>query len=139
MGEETEAYTAEIECVADTASDLEKELTACPYGERIMDLLERAEFIPEKPKGTEAELKAEAEQEDAELKKREEELREEGRQEVREKYINYLRGKRKIKAAEVLEELAEKEEQDSEQNRDEEEEPQNDKDDRGLFHPMSPI
>jgi len=108
-GEDEEAYTAEIECVADNAKDLAKELAACPYGEEIMDLLERAKFIPKSKIGSIAELKAEAEKEEVDRKKMEERLREEGREEIREKYIVHLRNKNKLRAAEILDELAEEE------------------------------
>jgi hypothetical protein len=121
-GEEEEAYTAEIECEADNAKDLARELAACPYGEEIMDLLRRAEFIPAGPHGTAEELVAEAKREEEELMKREEVLREEGRKEIREKYINYLKKKRlSKKATEALEELACKENEDVERKAEEEE------------------
>jgi hypothetical protein len=68
-GEDEEAYTVEIECEADNAKDLAKELATCPYGEEIMDLLERAKFIPKSKIGSIAELKAEAEKEEADRKK----------------------------------------------------------------------
>jgi DNA mismatch repair ATPase MutS len=108
-GEDEEAYTVEIECEADNAKDLAKELATCPYGEEIMDLLERAKFIPKSKIGSIAELKAEAEKEEADRKKMEERLREEGREEIREKYIVHLRNKNKLRAAEILDELVEEE------------------------------
>lgn len=110
-GSEAEAYTAEIECEAEDAKDLEKELLGCPYGEQIMALLKRADFIPEGPQGTAEELAAEAKEEAEALKTREEELREEGRKEVRNKYIEFLKSKRMKRATEALENLADKEEE----------------------------
>lgn len=126
MGEEAEAYTAEIECEAENARDLERELAACPYGEQIMALLERAEFIPEGKATSVEEIKAEAEREDAELKKREEELREEGRQQVREKYLEYLKKKRGIDSTEAKAEVEESQE------------PQTDRDERD-YHSITPF
>lgn len=105
MGEEKEAYTAELEVEAENAKDLERELSACPYGQQIMDLLKRAEFIPEVKVETSEEMKAEAEKESEELLKREEELREEGRKEIREKYLAYLKKKRGEEPEEVKAEV----------------------------------
>jgi len=133
-GEEEEAYTAEIECEAENAKDLEKELLGCPYGDQIMALLKRAEFIPESRPDTMEDLKKEAAEQEVELNKREEELREEGRKQVREKYIEYLKKKRMKRASETLEVLAEKEEAEAEKKAEEEEEPteepQNEQDER---------
>jgi len=108
-GEEEEAYTAEIECEADNAKDLMKELITCPYGEEIMDLLQRANFLPKSKSGNIEDIKIEAEKEEVERKKMEEKLREEGREEIRDKYIVYLRKKNKMRAADMLDELAEEE------------------------------
>ncbi len=136
-GSEEEAYTAEIECEAENAKDLAKELASCPYGNEIADLLKRAEFIPEGPKGTAEELAAEAKEQEQALQKREDELREEGRHEVRMKYIEYLKTKRLT--GKGLEKLAEKEEAEAKAEEEEHEEPQNERDEReGRFHPMMP-
>lgn len=132
-GEEEEAYTAEIECEAENAKDLEKELLGCPYGDQIMALLKRAEFIPEGKAGTMEELQAEARREDEEMKKHDEEMREEGRHEVREKYVEFLKKKRMKRATEILEGLAEKEETEAEEkaNKAEEEQLEREEDQRG--------
>lgn len=122
-GEEDEAYTAEIEIIADSAKDLAKELTACPYGEEIMDLLERAEFIPKKNSLTIEEMKEQAKTEEEERLKHEEELREEGRHEIREKYLVYIRKKRPDSSIEQIKDDAEKGEPESLLSNDEEPKP----------------
>jgi len=94
-GEESEAYTVEFECEAENARDLPNELASSILGQRAMDLIQRAEFLPE---GTPTDIelmKQQAEKEAEELKKREEQLREEGRREVRKKYLDYIAKKRK--------------------------------------------
>jgi hypothetical protein len=136
-GDEEEAYTAEIECEADNAKDLEKELMGCPYGDQIMALLKRAEFIPEgRPDNTE-DLKKEAAEQEAAIQKREEELREEGRHEIRMKYLEFLKNKTLTRKG--LEKLAEKENEEAKKSvkeSEEREEPQNDRDEG--FHSIMP-
>lgn len=121
-GEEEEAYTAEIECESEDAKGLAKELSSCPYGKQIMDLLERAKFIPEKQSASAEELAVQAKKEELELNKREEELREEGRKEVREKYVKFLKDKRMKRASETLDTLAKKENKEADKKAKDEEE-----------------
>jgi hypothetical protein len=99
-GSEVDDYTVEFECIADDSAKLAQELSKCPLGEKVMALLDRAEFLPEAKQMTEEDMKAEAAEEEKARVAREEELREEGRKEVRDKYVEYIKGKRKPKRSE---------------------------------------
>lgn len=86
-----EAYTVEFECEAEQAKDLLKELTASPYGQRAIELLNDAKFLPEKPPKTHEELITEAETEEREREAHEEGLRERGRKDMMIKMLEKLR------------------------------------------------
>jgi hypothetical protein len=116
-GEEVDDYTVEFECIADDAGKLAQELAKCPLGERAMALLDRAEFLPKDKPNTVEDIKREAEEEDKARLAREEELKEEGRKEVREKYIEYLKKKRATKKE--LTEIIEKDEEEAEKRAEE--------------------
>lgn len=120
--EEEEDYTIEFECIADNARDLAKELAACPLGARTIELIERAKFLPEQSEKTIEDMKKEADEEEQERIRHDEELREEGRAEIREKDILFLRSKKKGKAADLLQELSGIEEEEIKTKEDEEEE-----------------
>lgn len=138
-GEEEEAYTVEIECEAESPKYFSKELANCPYGEEIMDLLKRASFIPKGSQGTVEELAAEAKAEEEALTKREEELREEGRKEIRFKYVEYLRKKNMKRATEALGALADEENEEKSKEAEEKElEHEEDQRDRDEHLPISP-
>lgn len=89
MGAET--YTIEFECEAEHAKDLVKELTASPYGQRVIELLNEANFLPERPVKTQEELKAEAESEVKEREAHEEGVKESGRRDMMTKMLAKLR------------------------------------------------
>jgi hypothetical protein len=108
-----EAYTIEFECEADEAKNLLTELMSCPLGKKLSDLLNQADFLPEKKEMTEEEMKKQAEEEELAIKEREEKLKQEGYdlgvKEVREKYLTYIKRKRKGMTVEQI--IAEVEEQ----------------------------
>ena len=89
MGAET--YTIEFECESEHAKDLMKELTASPYGQRVIELLNEAKFLPERPVKTQEELKAEAESETKEREAHEEGVKESGRRDMMIKMLAKLR------------------------------------------------
>lgn len=100
----TEAYTVEFECEAENAKDLMKELVASPYGQRVIELLNEANFLPEKSPKTHEELKVEAEEEEKERTLHEEGLKERGRRDMMLKLLGklrQLRGDKFVKAFEV--------------------------------------
>ena len=76
MGHE-DAYTLEFECVAERSEDLPNELTKTPLGQRAIELLNQANFMPETVQETQEELKAKAEQEEKEMAEHEEKIKEE--------------------------------------------------------------
>jgi len=86
-----EAYTVEFEVEAENAKDLLKELTASPFGQRLIQLLNEAKFLPEVKTKTKEELKAEADKEDTEREEHEEQLRDRGRKEAIRKLFAALR------------------------------------------------
>ena len=86
-----EAYTVEFECEAENGKDLVNELLGSPYGQRAIELLNRAEFLPEEKHKTQEELKAEAEREERERRAHEETLKERGRNEMMIKMLSKLR------------------------------------------------
>lgn len=63
-----EAYTIEFECIAEDSKELMKELTKNPLGQRAMQLIDQAGFMPEQSNKTPEELKAEAEKEEQTIK-----------------------------------------------------------------------
>ena len=86
-----EAYTIEFECISEEAKELLNELMKSPYGQRVIELLTRAEFLPEEKHETQEEIKAKAEQETREREAREEQLKERGRKDVMYKVLAKLR------------------------------------------------
>jgi len=86
----TEAYTLEFEVETENSKELLKEITASPYGERLIQLLNQADFLPEQLIKTEEELKAEAKKEEEEIEKRQNELKEEGAEEGREELLEFI-------------------------------------------------
>lgn len=88
---QTEAYTVEFEVETEQAKDLITELTNSPYGQRIIELLNEAKFLPEVQTKTSEELKAEAIEEEKERLEREENLMEEGRRKGLNKLFKTLR------------------------------------------------
>lgn len=86
-----EAYTVEFECESEKAEDLIKELVKSPYGQRAIELLNQANFLPERPPKTQEELKAEAQAEEKERGEWEEKIKERGRKEVMLKMLGKLR------------------------------------------------
>lgn len=88
-----EAYTIEFECEAEDSKDLLVELTKSPYGQRAIELLNRAEFLPEEQHKTAEELKAEAEKEEEERNKNEERLKALGSREGKRELLNDLKDK----------------------------------------------
>lgn len=89
MGEE--AYTVEFECEAEHAKDLLKELTASPYGQRLIELLNESKFLPDVSPKTTEELKIEAEAEEKYREEHEESLKERGRKNMMFKVLAKLR------------------------------------------------
>lgn len=88
---EREAFTLEFECTADEAKDLLKELTSSPYGQRLIQLLNESQFLPEVHNKTPEELKAEAEEEKTRIDAHDEYLKEIGRKESVGKLFDALR------------------------------------------------
>ena len=86
-----EAYTVEFECEAENSKDLMKELTGSPYGQRAIELLNRAEFLPEEKHKTQEELKAEADAEERQREAWEENLKDSGRKDAINKIFALLR------------------------------------------------
>jgi len=86
-----EAYTVEFECEAENAKDLIKELTASPYGERLITLLNESKFLPEISPKTIEELKKEAKAEEKEREEHEEKVKDKGRKEGIIKMFAFLR------------------------------------------------
>lgn len=86
-----EAYTVEFECEAENAKDLLKELTSSPYGQRAIELLNRAEFLPEEKPESKEEMKVKAAKEEKERKDWEETLRDRGRKDAMLKVLIKLR------------------------------------------------
>ena len=114
---QSEAYTLEFEVEAEHAKDLMKELTASPYGQRLIDLLNEAKFLPEISPKTVEELKKEADAEEKEREEHEESLRERGRKDMMFKVLAKLRelhGDDFVKAFEEV--LAGKEEEETSSN-----------------------
>jgi hypothetical protein len=88
---QSEVYTLEFEVEAEHAKDLMKELTASPYGQRLIDLLNESKFLPEVSPKTTEELKKEADAEEKEREEHEESLRERGRKDMMFKVLAKLR------------------------------------------------
>jgi len=109
-----EAYTVEFECESENAKDLIKELTGSPYGQRAIELLNRAEFLPEEQHKTKEELKAEADVEDREREAHEETLKERGRRETMSKMLSKLRELYGDEFVKIFEEALNKKESDVE-------------------------
>lgn len=86
-----EAYTVEFECIADEAKDLLIELVKSPYGQRAIELLNRAEFLPEEKHKTQEEIKTEAERETREREAYEKTLKERGRREMMYEVLRKMR------------------------------------------------
>jgi hypothetical protein len=95
--EEREDYTVEIECEAEDSGKLAMELAKCPYGEEIVALLKRAEFLPLET--TVTNIKEEAEKEMIEVKRHDEELRQGGRDEMFKAIIEELHNSKGTKKA----------------------------------------
>lgn len=129
--EETDDYTVEIEVEAEKSANLAMELSTCPYGPEIVEMLRRAEFMIEiSPEA----LKESKEKEEEEAMQHEEELKErfynDGSEDMKDKLISYLQEHGKPATAEAIkkmlaEEEAEKKEDDSEEEevKEEDEEP----------------
>ena len=117
----SEAYTLEFECTADEAKDLLKELTSTPYGQRLIQLLNTSQFLPEIPNKTEDELRAEAEDEEIRIERNAEKLKEIGRRDATSKFFTELRkhyGDDFVKEFEIaLEEDKKKEEEEPSEER----------------------
>jgi len=126
-----DAYTIEFECEAEDSKELLSELTKSPYGQRAIELLNRAEFLPEEKHKTAEELKVEAEKEMEERKKYEERLKQvaasAASKEAKRELLNALRDKHGDKFVEEFEkwikerekirkEAKEKKEEETEQN-----------------------
>jgi glutamyl-tRNA reductase len=101
--DEEEMYTVEIEVETEDAAKLAIELEKSPYGKQIVDLLERAEFIPT---GEAIEEKAKDEQE-AHDKEIINDAISDYRDGMLEKITEFLQKKGKIKTAEAIELLFE--------------------------------
>lgn len=100
-----EMYTVEFECESEKAEDLIKELVKSPYGQRAIELLNDANFLPERPAKTQEELKVEAEEEQKDREIHEESLREHGRREVLLKVMAKLRRIRGDEFVKAFEEI----------------------------------
>lgn len=72
-----DAYTIEFECMADKSEDLMTELTKTPLGQRAIELINQARFMPENEPETQESLRAKAEQEAKEMAEHEEKIKEE--------------------------------------------------------------
>lgn len=108
-----EAYTLEFEVEAEESKDLLTELTSSPYGQRLIDLLNQAQFLPEVVVKTEEEMKVEAEAEEKAIVEREKELKEEGRKEGIEKLMEFIENEFGHETAKEIEaKYNEKEEED---------------------------
>lgn len=88
-----DAYTIEFECEAEDSKELLNELTKSPYGQRAIEFLNRAEFLPEETHKTSEELKAEAEKEVADRKRHEDGLKTIAKLETKRELLNNLRDK----------------------------------------------
>lgn len=86
-----EAYTVEFECETEHAKDLLNELTASPYGQRLIELLNESKFLPEVSPKTTEELKVEAEAEEKYREEHEESLKERGRKNMMLEMLRKLR------------------------------------------------
>lgn len=87
----SEAYTVEFECEAENAKDLLQELMASPYGQRAIELLNQAEFLPEQTTKSSEELKNEALKEEKEIAEAREATKELGRAEGVNTFFRFLR------------------------------------------------
>jgi regulator of protease activity HflC (stomatin/prohibitin superfamily) len=85
-----EAYTLEFEVEAEESKDLVTELTSSPYGQRLIELLNMADFLPEIQVKTKDEIKAEAEAEEKAISEREEELKAEGKKKGIEELMEFI-------------------------------------------------
>jgi len=113
--EEKEDYTVEMEVEAEDSAKLAIELAKCPYGNEIVSLLKRAEFLPEET--SIVATKEEALKEEEALNKHDEELRQSGRDEMYSLLMEELRDRSgTIKSRKILSDFKkeyEKEEDDS--------------------------
>jgi len=72
---EQDAYTIEFECIADESENLMKELTKTPLGERAIELINQANFMPEQSVDTAEEIKIKAEEEEKRIKEHEDKIK----------------------------------------------------------------
>jgi glutamyl-tRNA reductase len=101
--DEEEMYTVEIEVETEDAMKLAMELEKSPYGKQIVELLERAEFIPTK-EAIEEKVKYDQEEHDKEVV---DAAISDYRDGMLEKITEFLQKKGKIKTAEAIELLFE--------------------------------
>jgi len=87
----SEAYTLEFEVEAEESKDLLNELTSSPYGQRLIELLNQAQFLPELIVKSKEEMKEEAEKEGEAIKQREKELKDKGARDGREDLLKFIK------------------------------------------------
>jgi ribosomal protein L16 Arg81 hydroxylase len=73
-----ETYTVELEIEAEKSKDLLTEISSCPMGKELMELLNQAKFIPELTEKTAEQIREEAEKEEKEIQEHDEKMTKEG-------------------------------------------------------------
>jgi len=104
-----DAYTVELEIEGERSKDLRNEILTCPMGNDLIELLNRANFLPTFSQKSPEELKEEAKKEEEEREQHEKEIKEEAQDELFNKIIDVLIRLKKFKDEATAKETIKKE------------------------------